>query len=376
MSLDSLTLFRDFSEDNRTSMEVYADNLERSLKLLARDTLNVNSYTPSIPGGLFKSRLPRGAKIRFARYFSYPNQAKKFQGTINHIVDQSYGHLLRAIDSSRTVITVHDLIPILAWKGLIPGLSYPYYPLLYKLTIASIHKAKAIIAVSQSTKRDLIAHCGLNDADITVIYNGIDPYFHVKKHEDRARARHSFGLPAQGAHIILITGNQSYKNHITSFKVMKLLQSQLIKPIHLVWLGATEFACARFLKEVMLVCEVTCLNNLSVERLVDLYNSVDCLLFPSWYEGFGWPPLEAMACGTPVVASNAASLPEIVGDAAITAAPYDVEGLAEGVKTMLEDEFKRRDYIKRGYNNVFRFTWENCATDVFKVYQCITLRDV
>jgi glycosyltransferase involved in cell wall biosynthesis len=376
MSLDSLTLFRDFPEDNRTSMEVYADNLERSIKLLARDTLNVNSYIPTIPGWLFKSRLPRDAKIRFARYFSYPNQAKKFQGTINHIVDQSYGHLLRAIDSTRTVVTVHDLIPILAWKGLVPGLSYPHYPLLYKLTIAYLHKARAIIAVSQSTKRDLIAHCGLNDADITVIYNGIDPRFHVKKDEDRQRARHSFGLPGQESNIILITGNQSYKNHMTSFRVIKRLQTLLRRPVHVVWLGASEFERARCLKEAMLSCEVTLLNNLSVKLLIELYNSVDCLLFPSLYEGFGWPPLEAMACGTPVVASNAASLPEIVGEAAITAAPDDVEGLAEGVRAMLEDEFKRHDYIKRGYKNVCRFTWGNCASEVFKVYQRISVRDI
>lgn len=371
MSLDSLTLFRDFPEDNRTSMEVYADNLEMYLKLVARDNLNVTSYTPSIPDGLFNSFLPRGAKIRVARYFSYPNQAKIIQGTVNHIVDQSYGHLLRAIDSSRTVITVHDLIPILAWKGLVPGLSYPHYPLLYKLTIAYLHKARAIIAVSQSTKRDLIAHCGLNDADITVIYNGIDPRFRVKKDEDRQRARHSFGLPAQESNIILITGNQSYKNHMTSFRVIKRLQTLLRKPVHVVWLGASEFERARCIKEVLLSCEVTLLNNLSVERLVDLYNSVNCLLFPSLYEGFGWPPLEAMACGTPVVVSNAASLPEIVGDAAITVAPDDVEGLAEGVRAMFEDEFIRLDYIKRGYKNVCRFTWENCASDVFKVYHRI-----
>jgi glycosyltransferase involved in cell wall biosynthesis len=231
MRFDSLTLFCDFAEDNRTSMDVYANNLEKSLKLFASDTLNVTSYIPSIPDWLIKSYIPQGVKIRFARYLSYPNQAKKFQGTINHIVDQSYAHLLRSMGSSLTIITVHDLIPILAWKGLIPGLSYPHYPLLYKLTITSVHKASAIIAVSQSTKRDLIEHCGLSDSDITVIYNGIDPRFHVKKDEDRQRARHSFGLPVRNSNIILITGKQSYKNKMLSLnqKVSQVLFEKSLK---------------------------------------------------------------------------------------------------------------------------------------------------
>lgn len=369
MVINAVTLYRGFVEDKRASMEIYADNLEKSLKLIACDTLNVSQYRPSIPEWMIKCKINHDIRIRYARYFSYPYQAKQNQGAINHIIDQSYAHLLNVIDPARSIVTVHDLIPILAWKGAIPGLSYPHYPLFYKLTIAALHKARAIIAVSQSTKRDLIAHCGLKGSNITVVHNGIDNRFCSMSKEKRGALRHSFGFPDQGTHIVLITGSQSYKNHLTSFRVVARLQHVTKKPVQLVWLGADNYEYEKCLEEVDLDNTVIRLSSLSFERLVGLYNSVDCLLFPSWYEGFGWPPLEAMACGTPVVTSNAASLPEIVADAALTARPDDIDGFAEAVKIMIEDEDLRNYYIKRGYNNVSRFTWDRCASEVAGIYR-------
>jgi glycosyltransferase involved in cell wall biosynthesis len=369
MSLDSLVLFRDFLEDNRTSMEVYSDNLESALKPITGDLLMVNSYAPSIPDWLFKCKLPRGVRIRYARYFSYPNQAKKNQGIINHIVDQSYAHLLNAIDSKRTVITVHDLIPILAWKGVVPGLSYPHFPLLFKLTVASLSKARAIIAVSNSTKEDLITHCGLSASNITVVHNGIDTCFRSFSKEKSQSLRSRFRFPDENTYVVLITGNQSYKNHLTSFQVVSKLESITNKSIQLVWLGADYEMCEKYSADVVLTNDVILLKNLNLDKLVELYNSVDCLLFPSWYEGFGLPPLEAMACGTPVVTSNVASIPEVVGDAAIMLPPDDVDGLAVAVKNILENKVLRNEYIERGLKNVKNFTWEQCASDVLSVYK-------
>jgi glycosyltransferase involved in cell wall biosynthesis len=350
-------------------MEIYANSLENSLKSITDDSLKVNPYRPSIPKWLLKGKIYQGITIRYARYLSYPNQAKHNQGTINHILDQSYAHLLNAIDPVRSVITVHDLIPILAWKGSIPGLSYPHYPLFYKLTVASLCKARTIIAVSQSTKRDLVTHCGLSDKKITVVYNGVDNRFRPMPLKEKDSVRRSFGFPDQDTLVILITGNQSYKNHSTSLKVVARLQHIIKKPIQLVWLGADNYVYDKYIREVDLHKRVICLNNLNIEQLVGLYNSVDCLLFPSWYEGFGWPPLEAMACGTPVVTSNVASLTEIVADAAPTAQPDDISGLTEAVKLLLEDEHHRNHYINMGLINASRFTWERCASQVANVYQ-------
>ena len=103
-----------------------------------------------------------------------------------------------------------------------------------------------------------------------------------------------------------------------------------------------------------------------------LYNAVDCLLFPSWYEGFGVPPLESMACGTPVVTSNVASLPEAVGDAGLMESPDDVPGLANAVNRLLEDSEFREDHIKRGLKHVKGFDWATNAAQTMSIYKEIS----
>ncbi len=105
--------------------------------------------------------------------------------------------------------------------------------------------------------------------------------------------------------------------------------------------------------------------------MADLYNSVDCLLFPSWYEGFGWPPLEAMGCGIPVVTSNSASLPEIVGDAGLMCAPDDVDGLTAAVASLLQRDELSRHYAEAGRKWAGTFTWQRCAEQVCQIYDSL-----
>ncbi len=368
MSKLNITLFRDFKEDYRTSMEIYADNLGEGLRLLDNSRFVINEYQPKISSWMQIIPKRLDLRIRAARYFVYPLQAKERQGTINHIIDHSYAHLIKVLDPKQTIITVHDMIPQLAWKGIIPGLTYPHNPILNKLSLSFLKEARAVIAVSNSTKSDLINYCGLQEEQITVIHNGLNTIFRPLSEESRISVRQNFRFPDCDTNIILITGNQSYKNHFTSLRVVERLQSMCQKPIQLVSLGANNEELDYYLAKVNLINPLIRLFGINNQQMVDLYNSIDCLLFPSWYEGFGWPPLEAMACGTPVVTSNVASLPEIVGDAALMAAPDDVENLAKAVQVMLDDRNRRREFIDRGLKNSTRFTWEHCASEVMDVY--------
>ncbi len=376
MSKPKITLFRDFIEDGRTSMEVYADGLGKALKLYLDDRFRITDYVPHV--SVFGSKLlgKNKFRMRMERYLSYPLQAKKHQSSVNHIIDHAYGHLLKYVNPQRTIVSVHDLIPILAYNNKIPGISYPHLPVLFKFSISSLKKARFVVAVSNSTKNDLINYCGLKEERIKVIYNGVESRFTPFSDEKKKELRKSFGFPDKGTHIILITGSLNYKNHVTAFKVIEILQQLAIRPIQLVILkGASnnlEIDSDSYRFENPLII----LSGIDNNRIVELYNSVDCLLFPSLYEGFGWPPLEAMACGTPVVTSNVASLPEIVGDAGLMESPYDPVKLAEAVLILLENSEFRKIYIERGLMRAKQFTWERCANRFEKLYEDILKFDL
>lgn len=106
-----------------------------------------------------------------------------------------------------------------------------------------------------------------------------------------------------------------------------------------------------------------------LRELPKLYNAADLFVFPSFYEGFGLPPLEAMACGCPVITSNTSSLPEVVGDAGIMVDPHDVEGLADATHKILNNDGLKQDMIKRGLKRAKMFSWERCARETLDVYE-------
>lgn len=371
---DVVTLYLDFIEDGRTSMEVYTRNLAAGLREVAGNRFNVCEYRPKL--GAMTSILPEVANIRMrlARYVSYPIQARKRQGTLNHIIDHGYAHLLKYLDPTKTIVTVHDLIPLLRWKGVIFGSESIGRPWLNEWTFRHLKKARHLIAISKNTKADLIQYCGCNEGNITVVYYGVDPRFTRFGQLQRVHSRRSFGFQDLDSHLVLITGDGFYKNHLTSLKVFELLQSMCKRPVKLVRLGRPHAEWTHAVSKSGLKRHVIELEFLPSDRMADLYNSVDCLLFPSLYEGFGWPPLEAMACGTPVVTSNAASLPEVVGDAGFMLAPDDVEGLAHAVHRMLEDPNVRETFVQRGLGRARCFNWGKNLMKTLKIYEQIAIR--
>ena len=129
---NKITIFRDFVEDRRKSMDIYSDNLHKSL-IKINTSIPVISFIPKISylGNWLGNRLQ--FKMRFSRYITYPILAYKNYTKVNHIIDQSYGHLLYTLPNRNSIITIHDIIPIIAWKNHIEGLSYPNNPFLMKL---------------------------------------------------------------------------------------------------------------------------------------------------------------------------------------------------------------------------------------------------
>jgi glycosyltransferase involved in cell wall biosynthesis len=159
-----------------------------------------------------------------------------------------------------------------------------------------------------------------------------------------------------------------YKNVDTTLEVVAALRRAGIDAA-LVRVGAPLSSSEqRRAKELGLDGAIVECGRVADERLVEIYNNADVLLFPSHYEGFGWPPLEAMACGTPVVCSNTASLPEVVGDAALTAAPNDVHGLASAVHSILTSRVVADSMRARGLARAAGYTWKRTANAYAELY--------
>lgn len=367
-------IFRDLPQENRTSMELYADALEQFLQKVANDVYKIESYQPRmIQLTRFAPFLPLRKKLDnyYSRFFYYPRYAQRIQGDINHIVDQGYGHLLYKLDPKRTVVTCHDLILLKLKSGEIERSSPRIATKMFEYSIRAMCRAAAIIANSNSTKQDIIQYTSYPPDKIKIIYNGLDPSF--QKIEDKnllEKIKNKYSLKKKSAILLHVGSCALYKNIETILCVLSVLVHEMGVKSVLIKVG-DKFTVdqQRLINELGLTRHVVYLGKIPREDLVAIYNIADIFVYPSLYEGFGWPVLEAMACGTPVVISNFASLPEIAGDAAIMVNPSDPEEIAKAVHMILTNEELRLSLITKGLRRASQFTWEKTAEKVLEVYE-------
>ncbi|MEM2592743.1 MAG: glycosyltransferase family 1 protein [Thermofilaceae archaeon] len=276
-------------------------------------------------------------------------------------------HLLPHFSRILTVFTLHDLI-------------FLFHPETHKplnrwfLTLMMprfLRAADAVIAVSECTKRDAVRAYGIPEEKITVIYEGVSPRFRPADPEAVQAVRAKYGLPE---HFILYVGTiEPRKNLVALLEAYAaILTRNTQHAIRLVIVGKKGWLYEGFfrrLRELGLEERVHFTGYVPDEDLPALYSAADLFVFPSLYEGFGLPVLEAMACGVPVVCSNTSSLPEVAGDAALLVNPTDVQALAAAIERALTDEALRASLRARGMERARRFTWEETALRTLKVYQ-------
>jgi len=273
---------------------------------------------------------------------------------------------------ARAVLTVHDL-SFLRVPECFTGALRRY---LERVVPRSVRRADHVIADSHSTKRDLVELLGTPAGKVTVIHSGVEPRF--RPIIDRAAlgpVRQRYDLPER--FIISVGTLQPRKNFATLVEAFARLKSETgnwkpgARSLKLViaggrgWLYEEIFARVEALG---LQGDVLFPGFVADEDLPALYNLAEAFVLPSLYEGFGLPPLEAMACGTPVVTSNVSSLPEVVGDAGLMVEPADVESLAVAIERVLEDGGLRREMVQRGLARAKEFTWERAARRLLGVY--------
>lgn len=279
-------------------------------------------------------------------------------------------HLLPRFKGIKTVFTLHDLI-----FKFFPQYHLPRNRIFLNLAMPLfLKRADVIICVSEHTKRDAQKIYGLPDAKMRVIYEGVHPRFkRIVDVNTLQRVKERYRLPEK---FILAVGTiEPRKNLITLFEAFKALRAQegsLAQEVIVVgkqgWLHEATY---RAVHELSLTGQVRFLTTVGDDDLSAVYSLAQALAFPSVYEGFGFPPLEAMACGTPVIASNTSSLPEILGNAALLIPPMDVPAWVQALSRVLTDHALRNDLSRRGPAQAAQFTWSAVAQATRAVYEAL-----
>jgi glycosyltransferase involved in cell wall biosynthesis len=266
--------------------------------------------------------------------------------------------------AARTLLTVHDLSFLRYPDHFVPRLAQ----YLGQVVPRSVSRADRVLADSQATRADLIAHLGTPPEKVAVLYSGVAPRFRPEAEPgeaERLRARYDL----DGRPYVLSVGTlQPRKNYVRLIRACAGLAGdlQLIIAGGRGWLYEEIFAEAEKQGD-----RVRVLGFVDEGDLPALYRNAALFAFPSLYEGFGLPVAEAMACGVPVVCSNASSLPEVAGDAALLVDPLDVDALAEAMTRVLEDADLRQEMIARGLAQAARFSWQQAARQLLTAFESL-----
>lgn len=356
-----VTLFKAFPDPYRQSMTVYADQLMRSLRAVLLPTEKVMSY---LPGRVLLA--PQVARY-WSQYVEYQLRAHFAQGDINHVMDHSFGHLVYSLDARRTVVTFHDATVFKVADGTISGNGISKKTILsLRYSLAAIQKAAAVIAVSEISRKDFIHLTACDPERVHVVYSGVDSSLRML--EDREALKARYGL--KGQHILHVGHNLFYMNVEGVLRALHHLVSRLGVDVKLLKVGMPLTDVQnKLVSDLQLQDRIIFLGRVAAEDLPAVYNCADVLLYPVLYAGFGLPPLEAMACGTPVVCSNRGSLPEIVGGAALMADPEDHQQLAMHVASLLRDEVLCDTYRTKGLKQARRYSWEKTAKEILAIYR-------
>lgn len=279
-----------------------------------------------------------------------------------HFANQNLSFL---ISKPNSIVTCHDLAPLITPDQ-------PAEKILRRYFYRGLKKAKFILADSFSTKRDLINIYGISPKIIKTIYLGVEQEI-FKPLKDKKTIRSKLQIP-DGFKVILNVGTEKYRKNIPGllYAFAKLWGDY--KNILLVRVGKQSRKIQQLIRKLDIEESVRYFENISEGELPLFYNVADIFVMPSFYEGFGLPPLEAMSCGIPVVVANTSSLPEIVGDAGLKVNPYSISEIYEGMKKLLDNPGLYCELKEKGIAQAKKFTWQKTAEGLANVYKNLLIK--
>ncbi|WP_103610081.1 glycosyltransferase family 4 protein [Campylobacter concisus] len=252
------------------------------------------------------------------------------------------------------IVTLHDI----AFERFSENFNWKF-GIFYRLLIPRIaKKAIKIITVSEFSKQEICDFYKIPSQKIYVIYNAVSNIFNqkVKNYSEK--------------YVLAVSSLNYQKNFHSLIRAFNMLDDNNIK-LFLVGDINRNFADIGLLKDIQGNKNIVFKGRIDDDELISLYSNAVCFIYPSLYEGFGIPPLEAQACGCPVVCSNAASLPEVCGDSVIYFDPYSVKDMRDKILSVLNDEILQKELRTKGFNNIKRFSWKRSVEQVIEILRSL-----
>lgn len=358
-----------------TGVGRYAATLAQGVLDLGFDVAHAAPALPPLPGATWELLRREGIDAR-AFLENYPLWTSYPSADVYHLTSQNLASaILFGRPRRPVVVTVHDIIPYLLRNDL--QLS-PYRNrvdrLFDRMALAGLRRADRLVADSEYTRRCLVDHLHLPHGGIDVVYLGVD-HVRFRPHPPSPELYARYGLRAGTRYLIYAGSEDARKNLPALVRALAVVRRDLAD-VELIKVGRAHHAPAR--RELIGLSEqlgvrsaVHFLDDVPEADLPLLYGLAEVCVMPSLYEGFGFPVLEAMACGTPVICANATSLPELAGDAAILVdgGAGFVERLAEQLVRLLCDRELREELHVRGLGRAARFQWSETAARMGRLYR-------
>ncbi|MFC1959428.1 glycosyltransferase family 4 protein [Chloroflexota bacterium] len=347
-------------EDTNTHYKLFVAGVDAPEKL------------PDLPGENFSWHTTRVTPRWLARLWHRAN--------IPYPVEQLLGDitLFHATDfvlpptrhDTRTLVTVHDLSFVHVPETAEPRLK----KYLDVMVPRSVKKADHILADSAATKADLVTLYNTPSDKITILLSGVDPHFRpIEDTQQQTAVREKYGL-GTWPYLFTIGTVQPRKNYTRMCEALAIMHTST-PDLHLVIAGGKgwlEDPIHETVQRLQLGQHVHFIGFADDQDLPALYSAAAAVPYVSLYEGFGLPVLEAMACGTPVIASNLSSIPEVAGNAALLVDPTDSAAIATAIQTVLDKPMLQKQLIDSGYQQARQFTWQKSAQNLLQVYRQVT----
>ncbi len=366
-------ILRPLAREPYSSMLRYADGIAAQMRRLP-DLVTVQEIQPSPLAMPARYGWVSEVDRFLTKYVAYQLKVLggRGAGVVNHVVDHAYGHLVHSLDARRTVVTVHDLTPLHLrrgrWGRSLRFRLWSWVGFLYSLK--ALLRAGIVVTDSNAIREELIIETGVDPARVRAIPPGISESFHPLSEASVCRLRDRYEISRDVRVVLHVGGSEPRKNLerlITAFAEVKRQrrgQTLLLKV-------GSDFTAVQWqlIRRCSLEGWVRSTGPVGAAELVGLYNLADVVAFPSSYEGFGWPPLEAMKCGTPAIVGDCPALREVVDGAAPLVDPENPRALAEAMLGVLEDRGYRERLVEQGFDRAKAFTWDETARCLTATYR-------